>query len=286
MNDEHIKKIDESVRKADLDRREEAELRAQLAAAEARARQAEQALEIERGIAADNDRRGTVWQEEAERLRIEVAETRAAYLPSKMHAAREALIQGARQAGIEEGRREGWSEGAASLAKRIQEAIMDSESMEQAGHAVAKLVPAPAADAAFWLAISPPKGPEPDPAHVEHLKQEWADGMDDTVRPAMSVISPEGIDAALAEPVVLFDEDGAATAVVTEPAYVPKVGDRVVVEEADAMIHTDEWAAACKGATGTVTNTGYDGTAVNLDGGRWVFATKVRPTSDEPGEEE
>lgn len=75
------------------------------------------------------------------------------------------------------------------------------------------------------------------------------------------------------------------------PAYVPKVGDRVVVEALDTNAHpngADDAASRWVGKVGEVAAVSVGNALlpplVRMDAGHSVYASKVRPTSDEPGE--
>lgn len=112
--------------------------------------------------------------------------------------------------------------------------------------------------AAYGLgpAASPPHGerPEPaDPEKVDRLQQEWADGLAGR-----------------------------------EPAYVPKVGDRVVTWR---RFDGEDWhphMARCVGGRGTVDKVKAGYAFVETDNGAadWWRTDALRPTSDEPGEVE
>jgi hypothetical protein len=90
-----------------------------------------------------------------------------------------------------------------------------------------------------------------------------------------------------AEPAVLFDEDGAATAVVTEPTYVPKVGDRVILgawegEAAGLTLLRGGRMETSVGLTALVVRVDTDGTALveGEHGQIWWPITAMRPTSE------
>lgn len=87
---------------------------------------------------------------------------------------------------------------------------------------------------------------------------------DDTARPSMAVVSPEGINAALAK-----------------PAYVPKVGDEVEYTFRARVSHV--WPAGHGGDDMPPMVTIRKQPA---DSGLCVPVADVRPTSDEPGEVE
>jgi 5'-deoxynucleotidase YfbR-like HD superfamily hydrolase len=81
-----------------------------------------------------------------------------------------------------------------------------------------------------------------------------------------------------AEPAVLFDEDGAATAVVTEPTYVPKVGDDVEVTLIARMCSFVAGGRDVRVAVRHCTDEDCQDERIIH-----VPRSSVRPTTDEPG---